>query len=580
MTTRPDTVRLVQYAVSFVGLMVFLFAVYGLSSLLLSQLFPATQTLISGSSLRQQVSYYLAALIVATPLWLFFWRLVQKRTESSAAERLAPERHLFLALTSAIGTIAALFAFHTILRVIFSLPAEHETRQVLQDAVPAVIRIVIYGLAAAIAARTAWRENRLHNPPQDLALFAVSGFALTFLAIGGLTAVSGIVAEIMGTGAPLILGASAHSLTLLVAQAAAWILSGGALWSAATIFLRSQTAPLAFRLPYLYIVLAASVAMTLISGTDLLYEILRRSFGDSAGWHILQDTLPWLVVGSTLWIYHWALLRAESETEGEHQVVPSDRRLAISGYAAIGLAMAAPAAAILLWLVLDSLFGTHRTYVSGHQWWVDRLSAGIAILAVGLVLWAPSWRLLQQAAQDPDERGRIERRWLVGASTLVGALAAIGFTIAFLWTLLQALLGGGLNATTDSNLFKYLGTALIALGIVAYFGFSLRADMRLSPGRRRARIVALVEPGGEPLLDELRQRDGRRLQVQGYLTRRIEADHLGPNAVRERLDAPETDRILLILGPDGALVYPYTQSPETEVQPESPRDTPLPAPGS
>lgn len=580
MTTRPDPVRLVQYAVSFVGLMVFLFAVYGLVTLLLSQLIPDTRTLLTGSSVRQQTSYYLAALIVATPLWLFFWRLVQRRIQRSAAEVQAPERHLFLALTSAIGVIAALFAIHTALRVLFSLPAEHATRQVLQDLVPALVRLVVYGSAGAIAARAAWRENRLHNPPQDLALFAASAAGLGFMAIGGLTAISGIVAEIMGAGSSFILGASAQSLTLLWAQSAAWILSGGALWAAVTIFLRSRAEPSFFRLPYLYVVLAASVAMTLISGTDLLYEILRRAFGYSAGWHILQDTLPWLVVGAALWLYHWAVLRGQSEPDSQDRVVPAERRLAIAGYASIGLGMAAPAAAVLLWLVLDWLFGTHGTSLSSDQWWVDRLSAGISILAVGLVLWMPAWRLLQRAAQDPEERGSTERRWLVGGSTLIGALAAMGYTIAFLWTLLQALLGGGLSATTSSNLFKFLGTALIALGVVAYYGFSLRADMRLSPGRWRARIVALIEPGGEPLLDELRRSAGRRLQVQGYLTRRAGGTRLDGEELAARLAAPDADRMLVVLGPDGALVYPYNQTPGAEPRPEHRNNAPLPAPGS
>lgn len=580
MNTRPDPVRLVQYTVSFAGLMVFLFAVYGLTSLLLSQLIPDTRTLLSGSSLRQQTSYYLAALIVATPLWLFFWRLVRGRVARTAAEVHTKERYLFLALTSAIGAIVALFAVHSILRALFSLPAEHATRQVLQDLVPALVRLIIYGSAAAIAARTAWRENRLHNSPQDLALFVVSAFALAFLAIGGLNAVTGIVAEIMGTRASLLLGASTHSLTLVWAQAAAWVLSGGALWAALTIFLRPRPAPRSFRLLYLYIVLAASVAMTLIAGTDLLYEILRRAFGTSAGWHILQDTLPWLVVGATLWIYHWALLRGQSQTGEEHPVAPTERRLGISGYALIGLAMAAPAAAILLWLVLDWLFGTHGVSLSGHQWWVDRLSAGIAILAVGLLLWVPAWRLLQRAAQGPEARGSTERRWLIGGSTLIGALAAIGYTIAFLWTVLQALLGGGLDAAASSNLFKDLGTALIALAVVAYYGFSLRADMRLAPGRRRARIMALIEPGGEALLDGLQRTEGRRLRVQGYLTGSAEGRRLDLDAIRARLSAPDADRMLLILGPDGALIYPYNQDPGTEPQPDQPRSAPLPAPGS
>jgi hypothetical protein len=197
---------------------------------------------------------------------------------------------------------------------------------------------------------------------------------------------------------------------------------------------------------------------------------------------------------------------------------------------------------------------------------------------VGLVLWAPSWRLLQRAS-DPDSRSSASRRWLLGGTTLIAALVTIGFTIAFLWTLLQALLGAGLDARAASNLFKYLGTALIAILIVAYYGTCLRSDLRLAPGRRKARITALVEPGGESTLDALRS-EGFRVEVTGYSTRPVDGMHLPLDAVREWLAAPDTDRVLLVLGPAGGIIVPYTGSPQLEEDVHTPRNAPLPAAGS
>lgn len=582
MKTRLDTVRTLQYAVAFVALMVFLFAVSALTTLLLAQLIPETRSIVTGSSFRSQVSYYLAALIVATPLWLYFSRLIQRRVERDPSELQAPERHLFLALVSAVGLIVSLFAVHTMLRVIFSLPVQHSAAQVLQDLVPALIRLIVYGAAAAVALRTARRENGLNTRAEDLALYVVSAFALAFLTIGALNAVTAIIGEITSGSAGLILGASASSLTLIGAQSAAWILSGGTLWAAITAFDRSTARYRSFRRAYLYVILAAAVAMTVISGTDLLYELLRRAFGYNAGgsWTFLKDTLPWLLVGATLWTYHWSLLRNLSDEGDTRSVVPSERRLAIAAYAFIGLAMAASGATVLLWLVLDFVFGTHQGSLLGQQWWVDRLSAGIAVLTVGLALWAPAWRLTQQAATDPDQRSSTERRWLLGGITLVAALAAIGFSIAFLWTLLQALLGGGLDATSTSNLFKYLGTALIALGIAGYYGTNLRRDIRLLPTQKRARIMALVEPGGEALADSLRRSEGRRLQVVGYLTQRVTGTRLGPEFLETRLATPETDRVLLVLGSDGALFFPCTENPQAEPQTQNTPNEALPTPGS
>jgi hypothetical protein len=103
--------------------------------------------------------------------------------------------------------------------------------------------------------------------------------------------------------------------------------------------------------------------------------------------------------------------------------------------------------------------------------------------------------------------------------------------------------------------------------------------MRLAPSRR-ARIVALVEPGGEARLDAIRRTDGRRLRVIGYLAQPAQGHRLDAEALQAALHAPVTDRLLLILGPDGALIYPYTQSPGTEPQQERPKTAPLPAAGS
>lgn len=580
MQPRRTPVRLLIYAILFVGLMVFLYAIQALASLLLSQVIPATRSIVSPSALRSEVSYALAALLVATPLSLVVWRLVEGQMARDEAERRAPERHLFLALTAGIGAAVSLFAIHTILLVVLSLPADHNATQVLKDLVPALLQLVVYGPAMVLAARTAWRENRIQDPAHDLVLAILSGVALAFLATGAFDALTAIITEIESSSRGTLLGLSTASLVRTWAQSAAWMLSGGPAWASLTLWTRSRSRAGDFRLPYLYAVLAVSATMTLISGTDAFYEILRRLLGyhTSLNWHFLQGTLPWLVVGGALWAYHWRALRAESEGDDAAAVIPPERRLGIAGYAFIGTAMAAPAAASLLWLLLDALFSTRGVSLGGAGWWRDRLCAGVAILAVGLVLWAPSWRLLQRAS-DPESRSSASRRWLLGGTTLIAALVTIGFTIAFLWTLLQALLGAGLDARAASNLFKYLGTALIAILIVGFYGTCLRSDLRVAPGRRKVRIMALVEPGGGSSLDMLRS-EGFRVEVTGYSTRPVDGMHLPLDAVREWLAAPNTDRVMLVLGPAGGIIVPYTGSPHIEEDAHTPRNAPLPAAGS
>jgi hypothetical protein len=66
----------------------------------------------------------------------------------------------------------------------------------------------------------------------------------------------------------------------------------------------------------------------------------------------------------------------------------------------------------------------------------------------------------------------------------------------------------------------------------------------------------------------------------GHLIQRETGTRLGPDALETRLATPETDHALVILGSDGALFFPYTESPLVEPQTQNTPNEALPAPGS
>lgn len=564
-----DAVRFLIYAVCFVGLMAVLFAVYGLVGLVLAETVFRASNLLSASDARQQASYYLAALIVATPLWLGFWRVAQQRVARAPEERNAPERRLYFALVFAIASVVCLYALHMLLRVVLTLPGPHDTNTALKDGVGALIRLLVYGGVLVGYTRLAMRErpSDQRDPARDFAVYVLTGFSLVFLAVGAINGLAAIISQLQGAQHTILLGSTPGSVEVTWGEIAACIISGGVVWAAITRYDQSYPGVRAFRIAYLYVVLTASILVTLIFGTDLLYELVRRIFGYHTGdnWGFLHDVLPPLVVGAAIWAYHWSVLRHQAALAGVQTrpgAIPWPRRWLLAGLSFVGLAMAASGAVTLLWFVFDFLFKTHD--LTNGAWWRDQTSMGIASLLVGLAVWLSAWSIQERAAlADPQERSAEARRWLLGGNTLIATLVAVGFTIALLWLVLRMLLGGPHDATTVSNIVKYLSAAAVAAGIAAYHGAILLSDVRAAgPRSGRLQVGALLAPGGERVLSDMSKNLGRRIEVLGYLTA-SEIESSTPISVLTEqvraLDASGAERVLLVVGPDGGTAYPYSR---------------------
>lgn len=560
-----DGVRFLTYAVSFVGLMAFLFAVYGLFGRVLPE------TVFRARDVREQASYYLATLIVATPLWLGFWRLAKRRIVRSPQERDAPERRLYFALVFAIAATVALFALHTLLRVVLTLPGPHDTNTVLRDSAESATRLIVYSAALFGYTRLAWRERPIEerDPAHDCALYILTAYSLVFLSVGLMNAIAAIVNLVQGTQQSILLGSTPDSVAVLWGQTAAWIISGGAVWAVITRYDQSRPGVRAFRVPYLYIVLGVSILITLAYSGQLLYELVRRGFGYQTGdnWGFLHGAVPPLLVGAMIWAYHWAVLRRQADLGGagaQPRVLPWPRRWPLAGLSFVGLAISAPAAVALLWVVLDFLFKTHDRI---GEWWRDTTSVSIAALLIGSGVWLPAWSILQRAAEsEPQARTSRPRRWFLGGVTLIAMLLAVAFAIALLWLAVRIVLGGPHDAPTISDMLKYLSAAVVAAALAAYHGGCLRGETRTKAGRGAPLLIAaLLAPGGERALAEVTSQFGRRIEVLGYLT----TSEVGPvtslPALAEQLmslDASGIERVMLVLGPDGGTAYPF--SPERQ----------------
>ena len=144
-------------------------------------------------------------------------------------------------------------------------------------------------------------------------------------------------------------------------------------------------------------------------------------------------------------------------------------------------------------------------------------------------------------------------------------LIVIGFTVAVLYQILRGILGAT-DANTLSDGLRFLSAAGVAAAIAAYHGLILRREARFRAAIPRAvqvHVLALLTPGAEHTLEELRQRSGRSIELGGYVV---------PEDIQPVLHLPEleeglmrlgtescTGRAILLLRADGGQIIPYSQ---------------------
>jgi hypothetical protein len=567
--------RVLLYVLAFAGLLAVLFAVYGLLALgvgLILQNVSSLGTLVSASDARTQAASDLAALIVGAALWLACWRVLDRRLVRAPAERNALERRLFLAATFAVTSIVALFALHTILHALLTLPGSPDHVSSARDAVEAGARLLVYGAAWLVYARLGWRERspRTADAAHDVAVYLLAGFSLIFLCTGLGEAIHHLVLALQGTPEDLFPIDSTNATWTTWGNVAAWTLAGGLMWGAIWRYDLRRGGARMLRVVYLYLILASAAPTTAIAAGNTLFELLRRGFGYGGDWGFLADALPPLLVAGAVCAYHWSVVRRQASLIGTPAAATGGilwpRRLAIAVLSLSGLAAALVGAVALVWVGIDAILGAHAV-VDGAAWWRDRLSGGLASDLVGLAIWLPAWILLQRAAEaaPKHELAAWERRWLLAAVVLGSALAATGFASATLYEILRGALQTP-DANALSNGLQFGSAAAILAAVAAYHFQVFRRDRRLREAGPRAqtiRVLALLASGAEGNLAELKQRTGLRVEVLGHLANGIMGPEEDLESLQAQLASPgqgDLDQALLILGERGGILHAYSRS--------------------
>jgi hypothetical protein len=570
--------RIFTYALSFAGLMAVLFGLSTLLALALIPVIPGASTLIGADDIRTRLSSSLAALIVGAPLWLSLWLYAQRRVERNPAERDAIERRLYLAAIFGTAAISALVSAYNAVSALISLAGNGDRGPLIRDAITGGSLALVFGLAWLGYARfgdrgkAGKRRETLSlagDWPHDLATYAVTGVSLGFLLVGLGNALHQLLAQALGTTSLLDTYNSWPAWSGPIAS----VLTGGATWLALQVHDARRGGARILRVIYLYGAILVAAPLAVAEGTNGLYELIRRAFGyggQPGSWDFLADLVPWLAVGAASWAYHWILIRRQARSQldagdtARGGAIPYPRRLWLVLLTAAGTVMAAGGAGSVLWIGVDAALGIHDG-LSGDVWWRDGLSVSLALLGVGAALWLPAWSILQRAANySSAERDARARRWLLFGLSLGGALVALGFVIGLLYQVLRAALG-----QTDGHIMSDAlhdsSTALMALAVAGYYGNILRSAMRrhvTKPPTPQVRLVVLLAPGSEAALAALTRAAAYRVEVLGYIAR----DESAPGDDLETLAAAiarlgragNADQALLVLGPTGGHLYPYT----------------------
>lgn len=149
------------------------------------------------------------------------------------------------------------------------------------------------------------------------------------------------------------------------------------------------------------------------------------------------------------------------------------RRLYLYAAALLGLQVLAAGARGLLTSALEPLVVAAPLGDAAAT--AFRLSLNIALIVVGLPLWALHWWLAQRAARDPDEqRARLRRLY----AYLVLAIAMLGGLIA-LASLLGTLLAGVAAAGADAQVAAAIGALIVHGAVGAYHWRVFSADRAL-----------------------------------------------------------------------------------------------------
>lgn len=423
---------------------------------------------------QTQLSLGLALTVIGGPLWLFFWRAVQRRVKGNAKETGAVMRKLFL------NFIMLVTAFILIVNAAGFL-------KWLMSGVPAgsfssgrLAMLIVTGIIWFYHYLVSEKEGQPSSAAQTLRrwyVYILSGYGLAWLTISLVLLINAAIKALPVWGSVLVAGKFWNSNTQ---KSTAWIMLGAVMWYWHWFHMARDDFDSKLRQVYFYLTTISGGAITaLVAVTILLYYLFDWGFGGGAGMGIryfqfLGWTVPTVLVGLAIWGYHQRLAQEEAGQVQEKQ--QSAQRIYFYVMAFLGLVTAATGVSIIFGL----LVATGTTATATADWWRNQMAVALAMLIIGTPIWLYYWRGILRRVRigSITEWRALSRRIflyvIIGAAILLLAVDMVNI----IYQMLRDLMAGSLSANFLRGAKWGMETVVVAALLLWYHWRVLRADQR------------------------------------------------------------------------------------------------------
>jgi hypothetical protein len=211
----------------------------------------------------------------------------------------------------------------------------------------------------------------------------------------------------------------------------------------------------------------------------LLTFALRGGTGlESSYFQFLGWTIPLILVGVAVWLYHQRVAKEESVAEPQRRMSAERIHLYILSF--IGLGTMSAGLILLFGIILNLISGiSGRIIIVGTTWWQGQAGLCLALLIVGITVWIYYWNkvLKRVAAGSSEEFRAVSRRIFVYGVIVI----TIGTLIADLVNIIYQVLNGILQSNT-SVIFREsrwsIQTLIVAAPVLWYHWQVNRADQK------------------------------------------------------------------------------------------------------
>ena len=530
--------------------------------------------------LRRRLVLPIAVVIVATPLWVFHWSLIQRRARANVEEQRAFIRTLYLYLALGGAAVASLFLLGSVVAHAFLLFAG--VQETHAGGLLGAVGLLIPPLAVWWAhLRSATAEPPAApgaEVPRNFYFYAIAGLAL-FLAAEGAAAAATASLDALFPSGVLLGGEPSDLLARRQAPALAALLAGTAFFFWHWSRVRGELGP-HIRLAYLLLVGAAGFAGGLGAGIWMGRELVRFLLGHQAmdQWHFLTVAVPLLVVSGGVFLAHRPSLLGAVNAGTNSAFL--GRRLALYTLNLTGLALGGTAVANLIRILLEFYTAGFQELGRSQDWWRDQTSIFVMLALVGVPLWIVTRNRLRSAVDTGDlDEIRIWPRRLYLYGTLVAVfIIALVNAVGVVRPVIAVALGEAYVPSLAAGLYTALANTAIAAAIFWHFTRMAPADRAMTAEKTVAdeavaeseapapeakpRIVAIVSRGAISIIPRIEKSLGESIKLLGTLDASMDGGRVelsGQRAAELVADIRFTPgpRVLLIISQHRLDVIPY-----------------------